>query len=493
MGGGASDAPPTSSRVRARLWLHGLVLPALAVIGVFLVHFRPWQEGLLEDWGLARAWDIEGMAGLFARIPATLGRPLHLVPHYVGMAMSDGGFVGPYAVLGMVAVLQLVAALWALAPMTRILPLRWAVALAIALHPWWAPGEILRFMPAQVAVLGVVLWLGASVRFLATGRATWLWLLVLAPAAGLLTYQGPAAVLVLGSAVLALTTGASWARRVVLVGLTTSTVIAVMVWSAVIAPRLSPDLYESQFLATSVDPVASVRAILRTIVLHAPGLVLGMLLVAVVVTALGFAQYLSSGRAWLLLLGIAGAPLTALAYALQGLHLNDPERVALPVGLTVWVVLACALPALSRDKALRTGAAATLLVGSAVGALVGYGTWTAYTTSQQALMDAVQTIREDLPEDVQLVVADTSGRFGDVYLFLPPHLNVALDVEYGPGADALICTPEGIVRNQPTAALYPLVTTPDCGAVLATGEVTRLGEITTQDGVFDFYELEVPE
>jgi hypothetical protein len=203
------------------------VLAPVAVLAVFFLHFRPWQGGLLEEWGLALAWNVEGIGGFAARLPLTLGRPFVLLPQYVGMALSNGGFVGPYAVLGFVAVAQLVAALWAVAPLTGIRSLRWAVALALALHPWWAAGDILRFLPAQVSVFGVVLWLGASVRFLAGGRSRWALLIVLAPAFGLLTYQAPAAALVLGSAVLAFATSATWRRRAALVCLTVGASAAV--------------------------------------------------------------------------------------------------------------------------------------------------------------------------------------------------------------------------------------------------------------------------
>ena len=180
-------------RVVAGRRVGGPILGGVAALGVFFVHFRPWQGGLLEDWGLALAWENEGIGGFAARIPATLGRPFELLPHYVGMALSGGGFVGPYAMLGLIALAQLAAGLWAVAPLTRFCPLRWAAALAIAVHPWWAPGDILRFMPAQVAVLGVVVWFGAALRFMDSGRRALIPILVVAPMLGLLTYQAPAA------------------------------------------------------------------------------------------------------------------------------------------------------------------------------------------------------------------------------------------------------------------------------------------------------------
>jgi hypothetical protein len=483
---------PLPMGTRSPMGIRDLVLAAGAVLAVFFVHFRPWQGGLLEDWGLALAWNVEGIGGFAARLPLTLGRPFHLLPHYVGMALSNGGFVGPYLVLGAVAVAQLALALWAIAPLTTVRLLSWATGLAIALHPWWVAGDILRFMPGQVSVLGVVIWLGASLRFLTTGRKRWVWLIILAPMYGLLTYQAPAAALVLGSVVLALATSATWRRRAALVCLTVGVSGAVVVWSLVLAPRLSPASYESQLGSHGIDVAASLRAILRTLALHAPSTVLAALIVGVIVIGLGFSQRLSQGHAWLLLGGVASAPLTALTYASETLHLNDPERVALPIGVMLWIVLCCLLPALSTHRLVRVSAIAVLLTGTTVGALVGYGTWTSYAASQQVLINAVQSVRKNVPHNAQLVVADESGRFGDVYLLLPPHLNFALDVEDGVGADAILCTPAGVARLQPTAALYPILTTPDCSTLLIGKVVTPLGDLVTTSGTFKIYELPPP-
>ncbi|RYV51339.1 hypothetical protein [Pengzhenrongella frigida] len=464
-----------------------------AVLTVFLVHFRPWQGGLLEDWGLALAWDQEGFGGFVSRLPMTLGRPLHLLPQYIGMAMSDGGFVGPYAVLGAVAVGQLLAARWAVAPLTSLRSLQWTLALAVALHPWWAAGDILRFLPAQVSVLACVVWFGASIRYLATGRWYWASVVVAVPLFGLLAYQAPAGALVMAAVLIALLRDTSIRRRITLVALTTAVVLAVVTWSVVLAPLYSSDSYEAQLESPSIALVASIRAILRTLALNAPTAVAALILVGAGVIALGFRQSLSAVHAWLLLFALAATPLAAFTYASQLAHLNDPERVALPVGFMIWVVACCALPALSRDRQVRLAGVVAALAGTALATVVGYGTWTTYAASQAVLVDSVQTVREAVPESARLVVSDPSGHFGDIYTLLPPHLNLALDAEYGPGADVELCTPAGVVRDHPTAAVYPIPTTPGCGALLDGIAVTSLGALKTSEGTFDVFELPAPE
>ncbi|HZL05040.1 MAG TPA: hypothetical protein VFE45_06440, partial [Coriobacteriia bacterium] len=198
--------------VDARGWgrLSAIVL---AVGLVFLVHFRPWQGGLLEEWSIALAWKSEGIDGLFTQMSAMLARPFHLVPYYLGLVLTDGGLVGQYVVLATLAVAQLIVAVWALRTLLDDTLLRWTAGLAISLHPWWIAGDTLRFLGNQVAVLCVVIWLGAALRFL-QGRSWW-WMCLGwgCTALGLLTYQGPALSLLVGSAVIAMLSRGARRRR----------------------------------------------------------------------------------------------------------------------------------------------------------------------------------------------------------------------------------------------------------------------------------------
>lgn len=463
------------------------LLPIGAAVLVLVVHFRPWQQGLLEDWGLALAWKQEGFGGYAARLPATLGRPLHLLPHFIGMALSNGGFVGPYAVLTVVALAQLFCAAWALVPVVSSKALRWAVALAIATHPWWAGGDILRFMPAQVAVVGVVVWLGAAIRFLERGRAGWLALAVLAPLAGLLAYEGPLASLLIGAFVLTAASRAAVRRRVAVLGLAVLVAVADVAWSAVIAPRLSPGSYEAQLTAGGLpDLRASVVAVARTMFHHTPALLLSLGILALVVLDLGFRGLVSRVRAWILLVGTASAPLAALAYASTPLHLHDPERVGLPVGVAAWLVLCVAAPAIARATNTRRLMVALLLVGSVAGAVAGYRTWTVFAADQQELIHALEPVRAAAPAGSTVVVADESGRWGDVYLFLPPHLALAMQVEQGAGANVELCTQDGVPRHQPVAEVYPIGTTAACSTIIQANAVP-LRTVSVGAGAVDVF------
>jgi hypothetical protein len=454
---------------------------------VVAVHFRPWQGGLLEEWGVALSWQSEGFAGYVTRLPATLGRPLHLLPHYVGMALSDGGFVGVYALLALAAVGQFFAVIWALKPLTAAWLPRWALGLALALHPWWAAGDALRFLPAQMSVLAVAVWLAAAIRWNTGGSRWWLVLVTAAPVLGLLSYQAPAVALVAGAAAVA-TTATALRRGAVLVVVTSAAVVCALLWSTVVAPRLSPSSYEAQMLAgDSPGPVTLLRAVLRTLLLHAPSVLILLCLVGIVVLALGLDQRLTQWRTWTLLGIVAASPVAALVYGANTLHLRDPERLALPVGLVLCLVVASVVREVADAPLVRIGLVTAALVGSAAGSLIAYSTWSQYATAQQDLIAAAADVRADLPADQLLVVADRSGRFGDVYTLLPPYLDMAMDVEHGPGAETVLCTETGVVRNQPVAALFPLGTTPDCSDYLLRPGAAPRGEAQTSLGQIDFF------
>jgi hypothetical protein len=127
------------------------------------------------------------------------------------------------------------------------------------------------------------------------------------------------------------------------------------------------------------------------------------------------------------------------------------------------------------------------LMGTLVGSVVGYVRWAGYAAAQQELIAAVAEVRDDVPDDATVIVEDMSGRYGDVYLLLPPHLNYALDVQYGAGADGVLCTASGVGRDHPVGALFPIVTTPDCAEYLTAPGATYLGEAMTGLGLVRFH------
>lgn len=467
----------------------GAVTVALAAsVLTFFSAFRPWQGGLLEEWGMAQLWRQVGVDAIGTTLPLTMGRPLHLMPHYLGLALSGGGLVGEYLVLGLVGLGQLWGAYWALGRLTASRGLRLALGLLLALHPWWPAGDLLRYMPAQVAVLGAVVWFGAATRYLVDARARWLALAVAAPLLGLLHYQAPAPALLVAAVCLGVVHARTVRAALTVLGTAAAAVLLSFVWSIVVAPRLAPESYESVLAGAGLpDPVQSVRAVLRTVLLGGLGVVALAAAVTAVVLALGFAQRLAAWRAWSLLAALAVSPLAALVYATSPAHLGDPERVVLPVGLTCWLVLAVVSHLVASDAVLRPVVGVAAVLAALLGGTVAYVQWSGFAAAQQSLLDVVEEVRDEVPPGHTLVVADGSGRFGDVYLLLPPYLDIAVDVEDGPGARTVLCTPDGVVRDHPFAAVYPLPTTDSCTPLLTTPGAVRLGTDTTTYGPVDLY------
>lgn len=472
---------PTATRSRRRAY-EWVVAGAVALV-VVLLHFRPWQRGLLEEWNLVVTWNREAWGGFTGTLGQMAGRPLHLLPHYLGLAASGGGFVGEYAVLALVALGLFLGAAWALRPILRG-PLGWAVAALVALHPWWPAGAILRFLPAQVGVLGLVVLLGCLVRYLRGGSR---WHLVLGPAAllvGLLTYQAMALTALVVVVVLAAVTAEATARRrLAAVGVTVATVTADLVYTLAIAPRLSDAAYEASLTGARAGLAESFRTLLGTIAGSVPvWATLAAALCAVVLAWVVRLRNRPRGETLWLLAGLVGAPFTGLIYAANALHLADPERVGLPIGATAWVVLALALAALPEERPRLALVVSVLIAAWAlVAGLAWYAKWTELTTLQGELVDAVAELRAATsPEDV-LLIADETGRYGDIYTLLPPHLDVAL-ISEGLPSGAVICTPDDVERQHPDAARLSLITTPACSAIPEFATAVEETTITTSAG-----------
>lgn len=452
------------------------------VLTVFLAHFRPWQGGLLEEWGFALAWQSEGWAGFVPRLRLTAGRPLHLLPHYVGLAASSGGFVGEYAVLAGLAIAQLLLAAWALRTLVPSAALRWALAVAVALHPWWPAGGVLRYLPAQFAVTLTLLWFGLAIRYLQRGPRRLVAFSAAALLLGLLAYQALLVAVLVIVVPLAVLLTSDRRRRLLAVGSTAVVVALDVVYTVTLAPIISPESYEASISGSQIAPLQLARAIVRTVV-HTPPL-WGMLALTLVVVAVfvGLTRP-SPGARWTVWLGLAliAAPGAGLAYAANAAHLNDAERIALPIGAVAWVVLclAASLVGEASLRRLRGGAAGVVLALTGAMTVAWYSTWTGYAASQADLLAVVGPIRAETATEDIVVVVDETGSYGDVYTLLPPYLDIALAVE-GYGAGAVICTPDDVERNQPTAAKFPIPTTPSCT------------DVTGIDGAEDVAEFEVP-
>ena len=440
----------------------------------FALHFRPWQGGLLEEWGFALTWQDRGFGALSDFVGATIGRPFHLVPAYIGLVISNGGFFGMYLVLGIISVGQVVAAAWALRPVLGGSIIPWIFGLIIAIHPWWAAGDVLRFMPAQFSCLLFVLWLGFSVRLLRGASGLWLIGVVATPVVSLLSYQALALVYLLAMVALVAAMTVSPVRRIVdYVVATVAAVALATVYSIFLAPRLFDAPYEASLMSGSHDLVGSIHIVAHTarvygkVGLVAMAIAAFALIVIAVVRRVGWVRI-----ALLTLVGPVGL-LSALSYAATTLHLNDPERVMFPIGTAAWLTgfAALLLYSAAPPEERRRAALATVALAAAVSiafAALNLEQWARFSGLQQQTLALLEPIVADTPADSTLVVVDQSGLLGDVYTFYPPHLQYASRVTFDNNPTPVeLCTDDSTPRRHDIAARYPLTTTQSCSAVLS--------------------------
>ena len=442
---------------------HLIIAQTAIALAIFVTHYRPWQGGLLEEWGLTINANDPNFRLIMDYLPGMMGRPFHLFPHALGYALSLNGVWGTFFVLGAAAVITFLAASWAL---QYLIPNRWlalALAALLGFHPWWQGGYILRFLPAVSALMFFTLWFAFVVRYIyqANNGFSCTWWLVAALAAipiGILTYQAFAGVYFV--AVLAL-----WAlvrqrsddqlasrKKFTLAGLlSVGLVLLSIIWTVFIAQFFSRDgiTYELNPGDRPENLWQAFRAYAGTLIRNAPY----FLLLALVIAIIAFIAFRRQQLGWPGLLALAVATAAGLGTGLVFLTslgwLRDTNRVAMAIGASLWVALVVTLSLVGLSHRWAYILAGLTLVLTLPGVVMAYATWTNYARTQQSVMAVTQPFREATPPGQVLVVVDHSGLIGSEYTFVPPHLYFALWAQYGDGAQTVLCVP-GSARSERT-------------------------------------------
>lgn len=79
------------------------------------------------------------------------------------------------------------------------------------------------------------------------------------------------------------------------------------------------------------------------------------------------------------------------------------------------------------------------------------------------------------------------GRHGDFYLLVPPYLDTALNMRFGPGAPTVPFAADGVARDHPFAAVMQLPTTESCLPLLSQLGAAPLGLAETMLDQVEFY------
>jgi hypothetical protein len=467
-----SEVVQTQRREHLAL-LRSEVLTLTVLIVMAFLCVRP----LLEEWGLFRAFKLEGLGYVWMAFSHTM-RPMHLLPY--GLQWILGGSEHKFGVAATAAILLLAryyAARWAITPFLNGYG-RWVIStMAATLVPWqgiWLG----RYTPAQLSTVFFFVSLGAVIRLYNQRSIIWTLVCALCVFMLLATYQGlflcftvvPLAILLWrekGQAVSATT----WKLIRACFAMSLGGVFYGLYW-LVIFRVFGSAMYE-ETLASDAGSLLTVAGALEHI---KAAFVTGYLLNSVVLPLLagitfllcceGFQRIEKRVNRWhvflLILLGLAFLPFLSLIYV-SILHLHDPERVQYPLSVgAVLLNLSLLIHFSTRQSGdvARSNASAIVLVLVISTSLTALNVRRDGVLEENVLEQTSAVLKEYKPKS--LIIQDMTGTLGDVYTLYQTTLHDALVVVEGDDVPATICTPLSVDRLHPVADRFPIASTPRC-------------------------------
>lgn len=428
---------------RVRLQRAGLVLGAIVA---FAAHFRPWEVAFLEEWPIAEYWVDRGPVAFVAHYFGwSLGRPLHLLPTELGLAVAGGAPAGIFLILGMVAVGQFLLTMWAIRSVSRSFWLGAAVALFIALHPLWPGGFLQRFLPAQTAALAMIIASGFVIRWLQQGRVRWIVSAGVALLLGLAVYPGPAIAAPLLALVVALLVRASWRRRIIAAVVATATSALMTVYSLLITRLIAPQggTYEAGNFteSTTAGPRQAITSLGTTLISHGATIVVGVAAVALLGAVLALIGAIPHRAGWLMTGTAVVSPLCALVYFGNISWLQDPDRLGYATSLGLGAALLVAPIAFTgRRPRVEVVIAVALAVVSILGGVRGIQHWQPYVQLQHLLLAELAPVVREASGDEIVVVIDHSGTYGSQYTLPQYYINSASQVMNEDRTEVWLCS-----------------------------------------------------
>ena len=435
--------PRTSTLTVSAVYRVALVAGSIIA---FVAHFRPWEVAFLEEWPIAEYWMDRGPI-VFAShyFGWSLGRPLHLVPTGLGLAVTGGAPGGIFLILGVVAAAQFVLTVWALKPVSRSLWLGAAVALVIALHPIWPGGYLQRFLPAQTAAVLVIVAVGFLIRWLQQGRRRWLLAAGAALLVGLSVYPGSAVAGPVLFAVVALVVRAPARRRVAGIVLASATSALMTVYSLLITRLIAPrgGTYETGNFteATTAGPRQALVLIGGTLVDRGLMILLGIAALAALGAMLALTGAISHGAGWLMTGAAIVSPLCAVVFFGNVSWLQDPDRLGYATSLGLMAALLIPpIASLGRRQRLEVALAIVLAVVGLLGAARGIHQWQPYVQLQHRLLAELKPVVLQADGDQIVVVVDHSGTYGSEYTLPQHYINSASHVMNEDKTEVWLCS-----------------------------------------------------
>lgn len=454
------------------------VCTVLSICFIALMTARP----LLEEWELVSRFGESGIAAfgeLIGRFPL---RPLQLVPFSVMWLAGEGQPIGFGIGFALLLLATYGVARWSVTPVLSG-PSRWVFASLAAILPLWPGAWLVRFAPARLSEIFVLVALGAGIRMFRGRRVGWMTVAAFSVALALATYQALFLCLLALPVILWIGQRAQDPAMMTASQRPTSTfglfglslgvgvlIYAAYAWVVMHVSQGSSyevDLASTQWLTSPDGFLSVVRSLYETAFGASPWVAptLVWLLALFAYSVVGSAASDARGRMrWIaaLLACVILLPLAALPYGLGGIHVRDPERVLFPtvVGFALVVFMWMQRRADGRTFALTPSVAAVTVAAVVLGG---------YLSSRSAIDDFNLQVDVIAQIDVEsrsvgasdVLIRDETGRLGDTYTLYPPIVEQAFRAR-GLAITGTICTPLGVDRIHPRAQRFPIPSTERC-------------------------------
>ena len=460
-------APVRRRTAEFSTWFGGQQVALLLASWVILaIHFRPGQGVLLEEWDHAiRSFSWGFYTALRHEILAWPARPIHNIASVIGSI--QGQTWGFHAMASLFALAQFWLARWAVKPLIRFEWLVIALAFVISMSPWWQAGLLLRFLGAQQSLVAAIWWFGLTIRYALSGEKRLLLPMVIAMLLTILSYQAPAGPMLIAACAMAGLSVLPRRRLITIISVNFITVGVFFAWAIILVPRLFPESYDFGGIGSNSMPQLT-RVLLQTFAKQLPSLLILMALLAACTLLLHQRSRITGWQFGILLISLALAPLTALVFAGQVGWLQDQERIAIPIGLSLWftgTLLAGSTwgsqfdtPNLDAQDSLSSVsgrvAAAAIVAATLAGSFVNYQSISKYGNLQQGLLAELVPLLQD---NDQLIIVDPTGTFGRHYTFLGSInlLQSAVNLITPIDAQVEICSPQTLLLEYPDLSTRP--------------------------------------
>jgi hypothetical protein len=453
-----------------------VILESLTVL--FLVALTFWSVGpLIEEWGLLRALNENGLGYIKTFAPSIPMRPFHLVAYALQWVLGAGHPVGVAAGTSVLLVARYLITRWAVSPFLSGYE-RWVVSVLAATLAFWPGVWLGRYGSAQLSAVLFFVALGFSVRLYQRWSITSALGCVASVVIMLATYQGLTLCLIaIPFASLLWASNENSANRFscaiksLRIGGTIALGFALYAaYWIFISSKMGNAGYEGSLAGDSARlfTIAGLAKHVETAYVSAFGqeahsLPLMLLLVFFMCgNSITKLSTIMSRVFWSVLAFclVVLLPFLSLIYV-NALHIRDLDRVLFPVSAGIVLVCISLLNrfrgAYSSNTSFNAHAVVVMLLVSSV--LVALDS-RHYVNVQRSVLS--QTWDEANKVGAKsAVIRDMTGTLGDVYTLFSSSPNDALAV-LGMKLTVTICTPLSVDRLHPVAQRFPITSTVRC-------------------------------